>query len=454
MFLERIGIYGMDEVEDFILASLVTGDPLLLIGDVGSAKTLLSKRIAESLGLKFHAYDASKALFEDVIGFPNPADFEKGEINYVPTPISIWDKEFILIDEISRAEPQMQNKWLEVIRERKIMGVKLKNLKYIFGAMNPPEYLGTNYLDKAFAGRFSFIIEVPSIKKMEEKEMRKIIENISEEDAPLINEIRVTGNCRELKEFIEKCRKEFIKIKKDMGEMVKRYIVYLLEEIKNSDIFIDGRRAGMIYRNILSVISVKLNKGEFKKENLPSIFYKTVLLSLPFKVTGEKFNPELFILLHSKTMRKIEGKEFFGLGEVNSFYYEETLSNLLNAIDSSPSIEKRVVNTTALILFLKEILSGKIKASKSFVSTCLRIFGERTLPSDPPEYHSLFFLLLKSADAPDLNDPLESLALRLTFYDHQNLKGGYPFLIPSNETLEIFYNYKRYLKKEFKREEK
>lgn len=451
MFLEKMGIYGMEEVEDFILASLVTGDPLLLVGDVGSAKTLLSRKIAESLNLKFHAYDASKALFEDVIGFPNPEDFEKGEINYVPTPISIWDKEFILIDEISRAEPQMQNKWLEVIRERKIMGVKLKNLKYIFGAMNPPDYLGTNYLDRAFAGRFAFIIEVPSISKMQEKEMKKIIDAVSDEDAPMINEERKSDNCKELGKFIEECRKDFIRVRKEMGKRVKRYIIYLLEEIKNSDLFIDGRRAGMIYRNILSVISVKLNKGSFKSENLPSIFYKTIFMSLPFKVTGEKFNSELFILVHSETVRKLEGKKFFGLNEVNSLYQEETLSNLLNAVDSSTSIQKRAVNTAGLLFFLHKVLTGKIKTSKSFLSTCLRVFVERTISSDLPEYP---FLIFKSPNSPDLNDPSESLALRLTHYDHQNLKGKGFFSTFSDEVQEIFCEYKKSFKKSFLEEEK
>lgn len=450
MFLERLGIYGMGEVEDFILASLVTGDPLLLVGEVGSAKTLLSKRIAESLGLKFHAYDASKALFEDVIGFPNPQGFERGEIEYVPTPISIWDKEFVLIDEISRAEPQMQNKWLEVIRERKIMGLKLKNLKYIFGAMNPPEYLGTNYLDEAFAGRFSFIIEVPSIKKMSESEMKRIIETISDEDAPMIKRENKNTRYESLRKFIEKCREDFIKIKEEFGEKVKEYIVYLLEEVKNSDIFIDGRRAGMIYRNILSVISVKLNKGKFKKENLPAIFYKTVLLSLPFKVTGEKFNTELFVLAHSEVMRKIQGKGFIELSKINTFYQEDTLSKLLNAVESSASIQKRTSNTCALIFFIIEVLSGKIKTQKSFLSTCLRIFVERTFSPNLPEDYDFIF---RSQEPPDLNEICDSLSLRLTFYECQHLKKGYLFPKITDEIQEVFYNYKKILKENFKKGE-
>jgi MoxR-like ATPase len=65
-------------------------------------------------------YDASKALFEDMIGFPDPSSIASGEIKYVPTKLSLWDKEFILVDEISRARAEMQNKWLEVIRGRNL----------------------------------------------------------------------------------------------------------------------------------------------------------------------------------------------------------------------------------------------------------------------------------------------------------------------------------------------
>ena len=39
--LAAIGVWGFDEVEPVILASLVTEDPLLLIGPSGTGKTFL-----------------------------------------------------------------------------------------------------------------------------------------------------------------------------------------------------------------------------------------------------------------------------------------------------------------------------------------------------------------------------------------------------------------------------
>jgi MoxR-like ATPase len=60
-----LGIYGLGnrDVEDILLAALITGDPVLLVGRHGSAKTLLVRRIAEALGLKFISYDASQRRY-------------------------------------------------------------------------------------------------------------------------------------------------------------------------------------------------------------------------------------------------------------------------------------------------------------------------------------------------------------------------------------------------------
>ncbi len=104
--LPKLKIYGYTKIEDFILAGPVTGDPILLVGRHGTAKTMLAEALARLLDMKFIACDASKALFEDVIGFPSAKSLQEGFIEYVPTPLSILDKEFILIDEISRAHQQ------------------------------------------------------------------------------------------------------------------------------------------------------------------------------------------------------------------------------------------------------------------------------------------------------------------------------------------------------------
>ena len=52
--LEQLGIYGWNvETENLLLASLLTGDPALLIGRHGCAKTHVACKPAESLDKNF-----------------------------------------------------------------------------------------------------------------------------------------------------------------------------------------------------------------------------------------------------------------------------------------------------------------------------------------------------------------------------------------------------------------
>lgn len=105
MILQELGIYGWKEAdENLVMASLLTGDPILLIGNHGCAKTHAANaanKVAEALDRKSLVYDASKAMFEDVLGYPNVEKLKDGVVEYVPSPVTVWDKELMLIDELN-----------------------------------------------------------------------------------------------------------------------------------------------------------------------------------------------------------------------------------------------------------------------------------------------------------------------------------------------------------------
>jgi MoxR-like ATPase len=184
MLLEKLGIFGWKPAdENLVLASLLTGDPLLLIGNHGSAKTHLAVKIAQALKRPFLVYDASKAMFEDVLGFPNIKKLKQGIVEYVPSKVTVWDKELILIDELNRAIPELQSKWLEIIRSRKIMGFET-SVKWVWAAMNPLSYSATQALDEALIGRFAIFLYPPDVLQMNEKDRIKVTTHINGDDAP------------------------------------------------------------------------------------------------------------------------------------------------------------------------------------------------------------------------------------------------------------------------------
>ena len=383
MWLEKLGIYGMEEIEDIILTGLVIGDPVLLIGSHGTAKTTLCRKLAQALDLKFHAYDASKSLFEDIIGFPNPKSISKGIIDYVPTALSIWDKEFILIDEISRARAESQNKWLEVIRSRKIMGVFIKNLKYIFAAMNPISYYGANPLDEALAGRFIFIIQIPDIKDMDENNIKKIINNSTEDDGrylKLDEEKQLSKKEKEeLKEFLIKVRKNVKPIKEKLNGSIDNYLTKFIKFGVIREVVIDGRRINMIKRNILAYISllyVQNRLKEFSLDKLKEHFYKVIKYSMPFAAFEENFSETRMKYIHEIAFNSINENEeiFFELKNesdvdkindefINKDYslFKTLVSKLLNKLKDKSNIEEFSDKLKILKKLVKKIFDGEIK---------------------------------------------------------------------------------------------
>ncbi|MEO0281550.1 MAG: MoxR family ATPase [candidate division WOR-3 bacterium] len=329
-FLEELGIFGYSSLELPIIITLATQDPILFVGTHGTAKTILCKRIAEMLSLKYHCYDASKALFEDILGFPNPNTLKKGKIEYISTPISIWDKEFILIDEISRANFQTQSKWLEIIRSRKIMGLEIKNLKYIFAAMNLQNYIGTFEIDKALLGRFSMIIEIPDLKNMDDNTIKNIITTTHSDDArgflknnPKFNNFNFK---KKIENTINKIKNDFyIKKYDDISiNFVQILIKFLLEE----NIEIDGRRAGMLFRNIHSALSAY--DYDCKDKNVKKILNQTALDTIPSFDKNEKEKIKLCIKKSSDIL--IDGKNKY------YFFNKKNISSTLNEFASNYNI--------------------------------------------------------------------------------------------------------------------
>jgi MoxR-like ATPase len=76
-YLEKTGIVGIAAIEDPILAGLVLGEPILLVGPPGCAKTAFIERLSHLMGYKeddIAAYSAPTVNFEDVVGLPWPTE--------------------------------------------------------------------------------------------------------------------------------------------------------------------------------------------------------------------------------------------------------------------------------------------------------------------------------------------------------------------------------------------
>jgi len=282
MVLEQCGVYGWKEAdENLVIASLLTGDPLLLIGNHGCAKTHVANKIAQALKRRFLVYDASKAMFEDILGYPNVEQLKHGVVEYVPSPVTIWDKEMILIDELNRAVPELQSKWLEAIRSRKIMGFPTQ-VKWVWAAMNPMSYSGTNQLDEALVGRFALFLYPPDILQMDEADRIRVANHINGDDAPGLSEWTDSANKTisphdletvggELHQILKLAAQYFLRLREQMpslAEFLAKFADLLVRESKG-EVALDGRRLGFIHRNLLANRAVELAKTEVLQADLP-----------------------------------------------------------------------------------------------------------------------------------------------------------------------------------------
>ena len=96
--LRALGVVGWEHLEGPILAALVTESPILLIGEHGTAKSMVLERLADALGVTFRHYNASILNFDDLIGFPAP-DAEGGRVRYLRSELDAWDAEAIFVDD-------------------------------------------------------------------------------------------------------------------------------------------------------------------------------------------------------------------------------------------------------------------------------------------------------------------------------------------------------------------
>ena len=282
--LNEYGIFGYDSISKPILAALVSKEPILLVGEHGTGKTLLAEKLSIALGVsvaedkkEFNAYDASKSLFEDVIGFPNPNALKNGKLEYIESEMTIWNKKFILIDEISRANPSMQNKWLEIIRSRRVMGVNIPNLQYIFSAMNPIGYLGVNPLDLALADRFSLIVSVPS--SFGRDDLSKIINS---------NKSCGESSSKELFDLISAIDKISKNLKPSNNNIIDNFIMDFSYKLEELGLMFSPRRAAMLKKNLSIFFAIDLYKGSINPKEIVTNLIMAAKYSWNYLVADEE----------------------------------------------------------------------------------------------------------------------------------------------------------------------
>jgi MoxR-like ATPase len=154
-------IVGQDEVLEQVLIALFVGGHCLITGLPGTAKTLLVRTIAQTLGLEFRRIQFTPDLMpSDITGTDiieeDPATGRR-TWTFVHGPIF---GNILLADEINRTPPKTQSALLEAMQEHSctVRGnhYKLPAPFFVLATQNPIELEGTYPLPEAQLDRFLF----------------------------------------------------------------------------------------------------------------------------------------------------------------------------------------------------------------------------------------------------------------------------------------------------------
>ena len=221
-------IVGQEEVLDQVMIALFVGGHCLITGLPGTAKTLLVRTMAQTLGLVFKRIQFTPDLMpSDITGTDiieeDPTNGRR-TWTFVQGPIF---GNILLADEINRTPPKTQSALLEAMQERSctVRGniYTLPNPFFVLATQNPIELEGTYPLPEAQLDRFLFNTVLDYLSADEEQTVVDLTTVTAVATADPVT------NAKEIVDFQQLVRMVPI------GATVSRYVVDMVRVTRASD---------------------------------------------------------------------------------------------------------------------------------------------------------------------------------------------------------------------------
>ena len=220
-------IVGQEDVLDQILIALFVGGHCLITGMPGTAKTLMVRTIAQTLGLTFRRIQFTPDLMpSDITGTDIiEEDITTGHRKWTFVEGPIFGN-VVLADEINRTPPKTQAAMLEAMQERSctVRGhvYGLPSPFFVLATQNPIELEGTYPLPEAQLDRFLFNSVLDYLSAADEV---KVVDLTT---ATLNPQISAVTNAEEILEFQQLVRMVPI------GDSLAKYVVDLVRATRHT----------------------------------------------------------------------------------------------------------------------------------------------------------------------------------------------------------------------------
>src|SRR5579872_6166063 len=220
-------IVGQEEVLEQVMIALFVGGHCLITGLPGTAKTLLVRTMATTLGLLFKRIQFTPDLMpSDITGtdiIEEDPTTGRRTWSFVPGPIFA---NILLADEINRTPPKTQSALLEAMQELSctVRGnqYKIRPPFFVLATQNPIELEGTYPLPEAQLDRFIFNTLLDYLSADDEV---KVLDLTTTAKA----QVRAVTNAEEILEFQRVVRMVPI------ADSVARYAVNLVRATRVTD---------------------------------------------------------------------------------------------------------------------------------------------------------------------------------------------------------------------------
>jgi MoxR-like ATPase len=221
-------IVGQEEVLEQVMIGLFVGGHCLITGLPGTAKTLLVRTMAQTLGLIFKRIQFTPDLMpSDITGtdiIEEDSATGRRTWTFVPGPIFC---NVLLADEINRTPPKTQSALLEAMQERACTvrghNYLLPAPFFVLATQNPIELEGTYPLPEAQLDRFLFNTVLDYLNAEEEL---KVVDLTTVTTIPQADAVT---NAQEILDFQQLVRMVPI------GESVARHAIELVRVSRSTD---------------------------------------------------------------------------------------------------------------------------------------------------------------------------------------------------------------------------
>lgn len=155
-----------------MILSILENDSILLTGPAGTGKTQVVKLLSEKLGLKLHIFDMGSMYdpISELLGVHRISSNGTSVFEYASFTQAIQEEGIILLDELSRATPAVNNILLPCLDDRRELPVEMAGAtnkrrikihpkcRFIATANIGAEYTGVQgEMDRALTDRFLFV---------------------------------------------------------------------------------------------------------------------------------------------------------------------------------------------------------------------------------------------------------------------------------------------------------